>query len=204
MEGTDRGVSFRVGTLKLPKSATPSRKLALVHPEAGEAPTEFSAADYLQLGRANGRTFRVEVGDGYIDMVDGVLHRAADLQGEGTEALMRLLIAGGLSGTAAARCFEGRAPGPKNLHIEVENALLEAARLLDEARRAADANPSEPPEPSTPRFESSAEAVEAGITAVLQKDYPTAYAAFQSAAELGDTSAVVRINLERLKSLVAD
>ena len=83
-------------------------------------PTEFSAADYLQLGCANRRTLRVELTDGYIEMSSGQLHGAYDSDGTGMPALLRLLTRGGLTGATKARCFEAKSLGDKNLDVELE------------------------------------------------------------------------------------
>ena len=176
-------------------------KLLLIPSILGEGPvpTEFSAADYLQLGRAGRRTIRVEVGDGAIEMVDGTLARAVDHLGEGIDALLRLLVDGGLTGNARARCFEGEIGALKNLDIDLENALLEAARILDERERSTEEVPPELPEiPATV----APEAIELGISAVLRKEYDFAFAAFSRARELGDESELVTSNLERLASLL--
>ena len=176
-------------------------KLLLVPSALGESsiPTEFSAADYLQLGRAGRRTIRVEVGDGTIDMVEGALARATDPMGEGVDALLRLLVDGGLTGHTKARCFEGETSALKNLDIDLENALLEAARLLDERDRSSDTADTPPIEVSA---NTAPEAIELGISAVLHKEYAFAYAAFSRAFELGDSSELVCSNLERLANLL--
>ena len=179
-------------------------KLSLVSDLPSETPTKFSAADYLQLGHASRRSMRVELGNGYIEMVDGVLFRAIDSRGEGVRALMRMLVGGGLTGDTPARCFEGEAIGRQNLDISLENALLEAARQLDESRRRpADPRPRKQRERPLAHIISPNDAIELGLTAVLSKDYRAAYQAFCRARELGDRSALVRGNLDRLAELMA-
>lgn len=180
---------------------TYSPKLRLLTPPLVEAPpTEFSAADYLQLGRAGRRTIRIEVGTGAIEMVEGTLCRAFDQLGEGLDALFRLLVGGGLTGHAKARCYEGDTYSPRNLDIDLENALLEAARRLDESARD-DMAPASVGAPSVD-VDNAAEAVEIGVLAVLNKEYDRAYAAFHRAYALGDSSGLVTTNLERLAGLL--
>ncbi len=182
-------------------AGTYSPKLRLLtSPATQPPPTEFSAADYLQLGRVGRRTIRIEVGTGAIEMVEGTLCRAFDQRGEGLDALFRLLVGGGLTGQAQARCYEGDTHGPRNLDIDLENALLEAARRLDESAR----DHVVPPSAASPSIEAdnAAEAVEIGVCAVLAKDYERAYAAFFRAHALGDSSGLVTANLERLAGLL--
>lgn len=183
-----------------------------------ETPTAFSAADYLQLGHAGRRTFRVEVGRGYIDLVEGTLHAAVDDEGSGGAALLRLLVDGGLTGTQPARCFEGPPAGEKNLDIEVENALLEAARRVDETGHGGEPTgtltsdieqafdgfvPARGHDEDRPApLDTDVDPVEAGLSAVLRKDYRAAHAAFSRAADLGDDSPMVRANIDRLASIL--
>lgn len=128
-----------------PESA---RHLALVKKGPDEL-AEFSAADYLQIAAAGRRTLRVEVvGSGVIDVVEGVLWAAQDDQGRGFEALMRILIDGGLAGTRSARCYaHAGGAGDRQMQVDVGNALLEAARRQDEQDRAA--RRGDPSAPST-------------------------------------------------------
>ena len=177
-------------------------KLTIVPPQPSPAPTEFSAADYLQMARAGRRSVRVEVGTGTIEMLKGELHRAVDHRGEGVDALLRLLKSGGLTGTA--RCFDLHRSEARNVDLDLETALLEAARQLDEAERGphtTDLVESEP-EPLMPSETDPRAAIETGIAAVLMKDYQTAYQAFRRASELGDASSVVTTNLSRLKDML--
>ena len=109
---------------------------------------------------------------------------------------MRLLSDGGLTGATPARCVQGGVIGAKNLHLSVDRALLEAAKRLDEEGRRAD---------SDDNFDHEAErAVEAGLKAVLRRDYESARAAFERAEALGESSALVKTNLQRLRGLLAD
>ena len=145
-------------------------------------------------------------------MVDGELYAASDTFGEGTDALMRLLIFGGLSGEARARCFEGSTFGARTVDLELENALLEAARRLDETHRSPTPEatgpatlPSESGPPGTDGLEAltAQEALEVAVAAVLDKNYGTARSAFRRAQTLGEDSTLVRSNLRQLDRLVA-
>lgn len=97
-------------------------------------PAEFTAAEYLQLASWGRRTVRVEVeGVGAIVVVKGTLWSGMDQEGEGLDAVIRILRRGGLDGSAIARCYEHASAGPRRVDADLDRVLLEAARLEDEA-----------------------------------------------------------------------
>ena len=177
----------------------PPRRLELVHTRPQLELAEFSAADYIQLACAGRRTLRVDVVEvGVIDIVSGELWNAEDEHGEGLDALIRILIRGGLSGAALARCYRLDASGPRKLEIDAGGALLEAARQCDEKARAERrVQPRRETEPSESRLSDAA----LGVEALLRRDYSAALALFRRAQASGDESSIVLGNLQRLAEM---
>lgn len=108
--------------------------LSLVHEPAETRRAQFSVADYLQLARAGRRSVCVRVqGLGEVLVVDGALWQARDHLGAGYPALMRILLGGGLQASCPAECFGLEGPtGPRRIETEIDRAILEAARIMDE------------------------------------------------------------------------
>lgn len=180
--------------------------------------TPFGPSDYIQLACLGHRSVLIDVaseaGEGFIIVHQGVLWTARDAQGEGEEAFRRLVF---LEGAAAhVRSWTGD-PGPRTIHRGWEAMLLDAARQLDERGRDManegetsfgdtsfewheEASPLDSHE-SIPEDDGFTQAFDRGVTSLLAKDYPSAYAAFLEAAACRPDDAKTQTNLERLKQL---
>src|SRR5207247_1360815 len=106
---------------------------------AEQAPS-FSVIDYLQLAAMGMRSMALEVdvdGEpvGCITGRGGEVWSAVDREGDGEAAFGRLVFA---TGARAVLRPIGAAPVERNIHGSCESLLLEAARRLDEARKAAE------------------------------------------------------------------
>ncbi|APR84906.1 Hypothetical protein A7982_10255 [Minicystis rosea] len=193
---------------------------------AAEDEAPFAPADYLQLACLGHRSVVIEIetasDHGRIVVHDGTLWTAIDGRGTGRDAFRRLAFMSGA--TVRARALRD-APGPRTIDDGWEQMLLDAARELDEAsvrapsaadfehlevgtprpRAPAPTLPSAvelaPPDPATAAFEA---AFDAGIEALLVKDYDAAYDAFARAATLRPDDHKVIANLERLRELGHD
>lgn len=95
---------------------------------------EFAAVDYLQLARSGSRTLRIIVENvGVIEVLKGQLYSARDDGGDGYEALIRILMRGGLDYVRAhAYCLDSPPLESRNLELGMDEAILEAARRIDE------------------------------------------------------------------------
>lgn len=167
----------------------------------------FSIADYLQLARVTRRSVRIEVEDRVLDVVDGRLHRVEDAEGKGYEALMRILTGGGLLPGEEPQCFEVDRSKPANLSADIEGALLDAARVLDERALTADdlqsyAAVEGQTVPEETRPPPGLQEVEIAVDAMMRKDYVVAQAALERAIEQGNTEAMVLSNLERIQKIL--
>ncbi len=173
--------------------------------------TAFSAIDYLQLARFGMRTLRIIVeGLGELQVVEGQLYAAKDDLGDGFDALMRILIGGGM-GPARARCVDELALVSTNLDIGVEEAILEAARRLDEGAGPVvlgehdltfvwDFDVESPPDVADEL--EHFDAVERGIEALLDGEYHAAREAFRQAQTKGTQLGLVQANLARLDQIL--
>ncbi len=194
--------------------------------ESGSRVSPFGAVDYLQLAGMGGHTVEVVVDGpesrgGTVFVHRGEIWHAEDSEGEGREALVRLLELK----PASATCRTSRgAPGSRTVEGRLEELLLDAARIADESTRAADAAPdfdldvafglagdpgsaspadrdasaaSEEPEAD----DGFAAAVERGLEALLEKDYEAAHAAFLAAQAIRPEDGVVEANIQRLRDM---
>ena len=113
-----RAVSLRLGSEEVPSSP-------------------FSVADYVQLSCIGHHSVAIEVearsGRGLIEIVQGELWSATDFDGAVGEAAFRSL-AFVRDAKIACRATQGSL-SPRNIAVSWEGALMEAARLLDEAQR---------------------------------------------------------------------
>lgn len=169
-----------------------SGHLVLVPFEERRSTASFSAAEYLQLAAQTRRTVRVTVGDlGHVDVRAGDPWHAEDAEGSGPAAFERLMAAGGLDGSLSSRCLNITPEdlGAQGLDLSLDGALLEAARVMDEAQGRHD------------RDRSRTRAAEQGFEALIDRDYAAAWRAFSSARALGDDREVVQMNLSRLQEL---
>src|SRR5262249_17494722 len=160
-------------------------------------------ADYLQLACLGNRSVIIDVEAtderGQIVVREGALWTATDERGVGVEAFKRLaFLEGALVRVRALRDD----PGPPTIGGTWESVLMDAARERDESSRSADVAAEldaleidvPPPRAPAPTLPSAtevaldpteaafAEAFDAGIEALLVKDYAGAYAAFERAA----------------------
>ncbi|MEL6183654.1 MAG: hypothetical protein AAFU79_03450 [Myxococcota bacterium] len=166
--------------------------LVLVPFEDQRSSASFSAAEYLQLAAQTRRTVRVTVGSlGHVDVRAGDPWHAEDAEGSGPAAFERLMAAGGLDGSVAARCLDIAIEdlGAEGLDLSLDGALLEAARIMDETQGSAQ------------RGRSRSQAAEEGFEALLDRDYEAAWRAFSAARALGDDREVIQMNLSRLEEL---
>lgn len=203
---------------------------------AAEPEAPFSATDYIQLACMGNRSVDIDLVRGAavvgtITVRAGDLWSARDRQGNGTDALRRLLHDPELR----PRCAGVRSSSPaRDIAGPWQGALLEAARVHDETSRRgpaartrapgpgvvsgpsdevaagwADLIDASAPEPAAARTEVAARAgdpqfdlsIERGIDALLRKDYVAAHAAFSAAAEITPDDPRVRANLVRLAQL---
>lgn len=198
--------------MKKPGSAA-GPSLELVRAEPAHPLASFSAADYLQLAAHTRRSVRIEVeGLGFLDIVDGNLMAARDADGPGLSAAIRILAGGGLDGNRTARCYALPHPPTGSALGDVNAILLEAARQMDESTVGPTPLSDEEFEwegwttPVANITEPTADEVEmhreAGLQAMLDRDFPAAYAAFLRIVELGKDDANVQANLRRLRHLL--
>lgn len=215
-------------TTSVPES-TP--RLTVVEKEDEHRPAHFCMLDFLQLACLSRRSVRVMIeGLGQVLVVQGSLWDAEDRFGHGYKALMRILLGGGLEPTNFARCFRLSEPGPRKISVELDQAILESARILDERKSSAAPEPElkwwdEPPKhpisgpisgqvatlerPAQNRGKrggaaspsSAAGSIEAGLDLLLKRKYAGALKAFEEARQQGDDSPVVLCNIERLRQM---
>ncbi len=170
----------------------------------------FTAADYVQLAAWGGRSVVLRIGGahpGEIVIRSGLPWWAGDDQGEGIDAFYRLIQAGGLESDDPVSCrILGGESRPRNVQGSAEALLLEAAQELDHRHR--DDSPAvtvlpkrRPSSPGVSTAKQFVALVDAGVDALLGKDYPRACAAFLAASKLKPTDPTVRANLERLRML---
>ncbi len=194
--------------------------------ESGSAVSPFAAVDYLQLAAMGGHSVEVVVdgaGDrgGTVFVHRGEIWHAEDSEGEGREALIRLLD----MESASATCRTSRGtPGARSVDGRLEELLLDAARISDESTRGSDAAPdfdldvafdlagdpghasSGDPDPSAVSEQPEADdgfaaAMERGLEALLEKDYEAAHAAFLAAQAIRPDDGVVGANIRRLRDM---
>lgn len=175
-----------------------------------EAP--FGPADYLQLACLGHRSVVIEVegGDveGSIVVHEGTLWSARDRRGVGEGAFQRLAFS---EGAAVRVRVLHEDPGPRILHVGWEQLLIDAARRHDEEVRDSlldldvDAvtgldllGPATPPDDAALAFDA---AFEAGVEALLARDYAAAFVAFERADAIRPHDSKVEANLERLRQL---
>lgn len=183
-----------------------ARHLKLVEEMPRLEAARFGAVDYLQLATATRRTVRVQLASGAeVDVYRGETWAARDRRGTGEEALMRILLEGGLDGSAEARCLDLQEAdlGERNLHIALEAMILEAARQLDEGMPIIEEpdDPDPADEDGTMSLDDIFEAADRGTEAILNRDYGAAYIYFRQAFLAGDVRDLVVANLSRLEEM---
>lgn len=172
----------------------------------------FTAAEYLQLARMARRTVAIDINaapsgpQGRIEVRGGELWGAFDGSGEGEEAFRRLMMGGGLDRPGIARCHPMAPPFlDRNLFARMEHLLLDAARAFDEGKvRPAESSETASEsvaEPDGTADDGGAAEFEAGVEAVLRKDYRGAFRAFTAAQRLAPDDPRVALNLRRLREL---
>lgn len=176
----------------------------------------FAVVDYIQLACMGHRSVRIEFrGERFISWIvvkDGVLWAAEDHKGVGVPAFQRLAF----RRDGQVDCTTLRDdPGQRTIHEGWESLLLEAARLLDEARvsepevrlslaPALEDTPSVPPpaEPSLSEVEERFALVwDRGLQALLARHYQDALGAFIEARELCPEDRKVQANIARLEAM---
>lgn len=179
--------------------------------DSPDATSPFSAVDYLQLAGMGGHSVEISVTGpgaqgGSIFVQRGQVWHAEDADGEGREALTRLV---NLKPARAACHTSKGSPARRTVEGRWEELVLEAARCADESARdaggeapdfdldtafAPDAGPSETPEP----HDGFDLAMERGLEALLDKDYRAARSAFLDAQNIRPDDRVVEANIQRL------
>ncbi len=182
--------------------------------DGGQAPSAggpFTAADYVQLAALSGRSVVVRVGGehpGEIVLRGGMPWWAGDDRGEGAAAFQRLLLAGGMERDQPVVCRQLRSEvRSRNVAGTAEALLLDAAKDLDDRRRGAGSvefasapviGELEALDAAEARF---VDLVEAGVDALLRKDYAKARASFAAASGIYPDDPTVTANLQRLQAL---
>ncbi|MBK8257465.1 MAG: DUF4388 domain-containing protein [Polyangiaceae bacterium] len=150
----------------------------------------LTMADLVQMACLGGHSLTIvcskEKQDiGSVDIIQGELWTARDEQGEGPDALQRLMLPGVV---ARGKPLLGSTAGPRTVFQTWQEALLEAARQTDERSRIA-------PEDELQTLISQAS------KALLERDHKKAGELFQRAARLDPRNTVIRVNLQRLRAL---
>ncbi len=168
------------------------------------APAPFTLGDYLQLASLAGYDLRITLScrncpEGVVLVRDGEPWHAEDRRGTGDRALQRLFIRSQNEPDWSAFAQTLHASTPERTVLSSASALiLDAARSWDEGRTH-DLDIDRPKEPTqTGKFE---DMVEAGVAALLRKNYADAWDNFSAAARLNPTHPTVQANLKRLSSL---
>ncbi len=171
--------------------------------------TPFGLVDCLQLAAMGGHSVTIEISTsgtvvGVVVVVSGALWSVWDDDGEGSDALLRLVRR--TEANVVCRTLAGD-PGPQNVERPWEELILEAARRADEAAKGmapindfeGDCDPElDPGETSDDVF---GRAMERGLEAMLVRDYAAAFSAFQEAQRVRPDDKTVQANLSRLKEL---
>ncbi len=171
--------------------------------QANERGDPFGLADYLQMAGFGKRSVIVSVDEdeasGEVTIRSGEVWAARDAEGEGEEALRRLLQRT-LTQTVPVRCRPFTAGSvPRNIRCSLESMMLETARRWDEDTR--DLKPKRAPAPTTSQNNHFEALFDEGVDALLRKDYAEAYAAFRAADQIRPGDRLVTANLQRLASL---
>lgn len=214
-----------VRVLEKPVSLERLRELVsadLARSGADVAPPPFGVAEYMQIACLGGHSVRITlraerdgalVGD--VTVHRGALWSARDGADVGIDAFRRLVFA--TSALVEAHAMTGD-PGPRSIEVPWEAALLDAARSADEDRRDGVGDellgelaieidePTETTAPLVPTPEELAlaafeDARERGATALLRRDYPSAYEALSEADRIRPGDRTVEANLARLRQL---
>ncbi|MFO0581957.1 MAG: response regulator [Anaeromyxobacter sp.] len=166
--------------------------------ERTPAGAPFGVTDYVQLACMGHHSVEIAVtwagGGGRIVVAHGTIWSARDGAGEGLAAFRRLAFHRGAG--VECRSLMGD-PGKRSVEEPWEVVLLESARLVDEERHAGGPHAA-PPAPPGPTFE---EHWDAGVEALLARDFPAALAAFLRARALRPDDGRVIANLKRLAEL---
>jgi DNA-binding response OmpR family regulator len=181
----------------------------LKEPRRTRAP--FAVTDYVQLACMGNHVVEILAswaprGRGQVVVANGTIWSARDAEGTGLAAFRRFAFRADVA--VEVRGLEG-ALGPRDIDQPWEAVLLEGARLVDEAARAApSASRTEPsalapsslatPPPAAPDFEALCELA---LEALLKKDHARAYQAFVAARALRPGDARVAANLKRLADM---
>ena len=178
----------------------------------------FSVVDFLQLAGMGRRTLKIEVGwpdgsAGEIIVKEGQAWHACLGELVGPEAFAR--IAWLPNARVHCRTMLSNPPA-RNLDGSVEALLMSSAKILDEssrkvdpevvdsARRLSSVPPRRDSSPATPADSPAGtfqEHLDAGVSALLDRDYKAAWAAFSAADQLDPNNATVQANLARLREL---
>ena len=215
-----------VKVLEKPVELKELRELVLEHVGASDASADadspFGLVDYIQLAAMGGHSVNVTLADiegreGEVVVHRGQVWAAEDQDGEGRDALMRLLAM--KPSTLQCKTCSGD-PGPRSIDARWEELVLEAARIDDEAGRdtgigddaldqaldtafdfmddsAAEATDADASEPD----DGFGDAMERGLEAMLAKDYPLALLAFEQAQAIRPDDRTVQANLTRLQDM---
>ncbi|MDH5673433.1 MAG: response regulator [Myxococcales bacterium] len=203
-----------IEALEKPVPLEELRKLVVKHLEqrvGASTPAPFGVADYVQLACMGRHSVRIEsdFGDGRKGVVtvhEGEIWSASHGALRGAAAFMELAFAPDAR-VACSRLMTGA--GPREIEESADFLLMEAARCHDEHTSRGpemsaelifveDDTEAEETEDGTEDFEQH---WEAGIDALLAKDYQGAFASFLAAQALRPEDAKVHANLERLRSM---
>ena len=178
----------------------------------GVVDAPFALQDYLQLALLGHHSLNLMVERegrqlGRVVTHQGEIWAARDQHGIGEPAVQRLFVLGTQDPHLRVRCQSWSTDPPlRNVQASAPALLLEAARLLDEGRGHELELPELPASELEPisdrRAEEDFEALfDAGVDALLRKDYREARSAFRAAATLRPTDPLVVANLRRLEAL---
>lgn len=169
----------------------------------------FTAADYVQLAAMGHHSVVIELRSatvrGRVVVNAGELWSAGDTRGHGADAFRRLAFASDVQVTCRTLAKHDL-PTRDIVGGSAESLLLDAARELDEASRNGTHAVATPPPtpadaPSRIKTDGFAAAFEAGVDALLRKDYARAYQSFVAASQIVPDDRQVIANLQRLRAM---
>lgn len=195
-------------------------KVGITKQQVADPP--FSAVDFVQLACLGRHSVTIDLSQngtpvGNIQVFQGTVWNARDPLGQGEDAFRRLLF--GREFRVTCRTLI-ESPGERNIHLGWETLLMEAARIHDEMKEAGDLQrelddleqatlepavtplePAIPPADPPPAVDEFETAWEAGINALLNKEYQVALRAFLLANQLQPGNRRVEANVKRLHEM---
>lgn len=202
------------------------RRLDALNSEARYTP--FRAADFLQIACLGKYSVVIDIEQkgqivGKIEIVNGDVWSAADMNGCGNDAFMRLVF---YYKDAHVQCHTPQGePGERNIEGSWEALLIDAARLYDEKdkynekdkkdnkknqpKKSADFLNEESLQSGVEKKQLSDEADfekdwDRGVLALVEKDYARALIAFLAARKIRPGDLKVESNIQRLREMGYD